>query len=96
MLQEEEKFLSEVFAQLTDDDDKLSEFTLQPQNRDTLSKTLTKFRIIPGLDIVMGSSDLQVRSKNKFSYLIEFSPSMAHEFVIQKAHRGTMKSFSLM
>ncbi|KAK1333164.1 LOW QUALITY PROTEIN: hypothetical protein QTO34_006701 [Cnephaeus nilssonii] len=33
MLQEDEKFLSEVFAQLTDDD-KLCELTLQSQNRD--------------------------------------------------------------
>ncbi|KAK1333165.1 hypothetical protein QTO34_006702 [Cnephaeus nilssonii] len=42
----------------------------------------------------MGMDDLQVRSTatDKFSYLIEFSPSMAREFVIQKAHREVLFS----
>ncbi|XP_078205429.1 serine/threonine-protein phosphatase 4 regulatory subunit 3B isoform X15 [Callithrix jacchus] len=68
MLQEDEKFLSEVFAQLTDeatDDDKRRELvnffkefcafsqTLQPQNRDAFFKTLAKLGILPALEIVM-------------------------------------------
>uniref|UniRef100_A0A8C3NW66 P4R3B phosphatase n=1 Tax=Cyanoderma ruficeps TaxID=181631 RepID=A0A8C3NW66_9PASS len=86
MLQEDEKFLSEVFAQLTDeatDDDKRCELvnffkefcafsqTLQPQNRD-------------------GMDDLQVRSAatDIFSYLVEFSPSMVREFVMQEAQQS--------
>ncbi|KFQ21688.1 Serine/threonine-protein phosphatase 4 regulatory subunit 3B, partial [Mesitornis unicolor] len=66
MLQEDEKFLSEVFAQLTDeatDDDKRCE---------------------------LGMDDLQVRSAatDIFSYLVEFSPSMVREFVMQEAQQS--------
>ncbi|XP_033094986.1 serine/threonine-protein phosphatase 4 regulatory subunit 3B isoform X7 [Trachypithecus francoisi] len=105
MLQEDEKFLSEVFAQLTDeatDDDKRRELvnffkefcafsqTLQPQNRDAFFKTLAKLGILPALEIVMGMDDLQVRSAatDIFSYLVEFSPSMVREFVMQEAQQS--------
>ncbi|XP_075856903.1 serine/threonine-protein phosphatase 4 regulatory subunit 3B isoform X2 [Microcebus murinus] len=102
---EDEKFLSEVFAQLTDeatDDDKRRELvnffkefcafsqTLQPQNRDAFFKTLAKLGILPALEIVMGMDDLQVRSAatDIFSYLVEFSPSMVREFVMQEAQQS--------
>uniref|UniRef100_K7G2X5 Protein phosphatase 4 regulatory subunit 3B n=1 Tax=Pelodiscus sinensis TaxID=13735 RepID=K7G2X5_PELSI len=105
MLQEDEKFLSEVFAQLTDeatDDDKRRELvnffkefcafsqTLQPQNRDAFFKTLAKLGILPALEIIMGMDDLQVRSAatDIFSYLVEFSPSMVREFVMQEAQQS--------
>ncbi|EHB07256.1 Serine/threonine-protein phosphatase 4 regulatory subunit 3B [Heterocephalus glaber] len=105
MLQEDEKFLSEVFAQLTDeatDDDKRHELvnffkefcafsqTLQPQNRDAFFKTLAKLGILPALEIVMGMDDLQVRSAatDIFSYLVECSPSMVREFVMQEAQQS--------
>ncbi|XP_053567996.1 serine/threonine-protein phosphatase 4 regulatory subunit 3B isoform X2 [Bombina bombina] len=105
MLQEDEKFLSEVFAQLTDeatDDDKRRELvnffkefcafsqTLQPQNRDAFFKTLANLGILPALEIVMGMDDLQVRSAatDIFSYLVEFSPSMVREFVMQEAQQS--------
>ncbi|XP_004710267.1 serine/threonine-protein phosphatase 4 regulatory subunit 3B isoform X5 [Echinops telfairi] len=105
MLQEDEKFLSEIFAQLTDeatDDDKRRELvnffkefcafsqTLQPQNRDAFFKTLAKLGILPALEIVMGMDDLQVRSAatDIFSYLVEFSPSMVREFVMQEAQQS--------
>uniref|UniRef100_A0A8C9FYE8 Protein phosphatase 4 regulatory subunit 3B n=1 Tax=Pavo cristatus TaxID=9049 RepID=A0A8C9FYE8_PAVCR len=75
MLQEDEKFLSEVFAQLTDeatDDDKRCELvnffkefcafsqTLQPQNRDAFFKTLAKLGILPALEIVMVSEQSEL------------------------------------
>ncbi|XP_043911168.1 serine/threonine-protein phosphatase 4 regulatory subunit 3B isoform X2 [Protopterus annectens] len=105
MLQEDEKFLSEVFAQLTDeatDDDKRRELvnffkefcafsqTLQPQNRDAFFKTLANLGILPALEIVMGMDDIQVRSAatDIFSYLVEFSPSMVREFVMQEAQQS--------
>ncbi|KAB1267367.1 Serine/threonine-protein phosphatase 4 regulatory subunit 3B [Camelus dromedarius] len=111
MLQEDEKFLSEVFAQLTDeatDDDKRRELvnffkefcafsqTLQPQNRDAFFKTLAKLGILPALEIVMGMDDLQVRSAatDIFSYLVEFSPSMVREFVMQEAQQSDDKGSS--
>ncbi|XP_066552600.1 serine/threonine-protein phosphatase 4 regulatory subunit 3B isoform X2 [Amia ocellicauda] len=101
MLQEDEKFLSEVFAQLTDEateDGKRRELvnffkefcafsqTLQPQNRDAFFKTLANLGILPALEIVMGMDDLQVRAAatDIFSYLVEFSPSMVREFVMQE------------
>ncbi|XP_075856904.1 serine/threonine-protein phosphatase 4 regulatory subunit 3B isoform X3 [Microcebus murinus] len=106
---EDEKFLSEVFAQLTDeatDDDKRRELvnffkefcafsqTLQPQNRDAFFKTLAKLGILPALEIVMGMDDLQVRSAatDIFSYLVEFSPSMVREFVMQEAQQSDDKT----
>uniref|UniRef100_A0A8C5AQK4 Serine/threonine-protein phosphatase 4 regulatory subunit 3-like central domain-containing protein n=1 Tax=Gadus morhua TaxID=8049 RepID=A0A8C5AQK4_GADMO len=101
MLQEDEKFLTEVFAQLTDEATEASkrrelvnffkEFcafsqTLQPQNRDAFFKTLANLGILPALEIVMGMDDLQVRAAatDIFSYLVEFSPSMVREFVMQE------------
>ncbi|XP_062320181.1 serine/threonine-protein phosphatase 4 regulatory subunit 3-A-like isoform X4 [Osmerus eperlanus] len=101
MLQEDEKFLTEVFAQLTDEateDSKRRELvnffkefcafsqTLQPQNRDVFFKTLANLGILPALEIVMGMDDLQVRAAatDIFSYLVEFSPSMVREFVMQE------------
>ncbi|KAG8544105.1 hypothetical protein GDO81_023077 [Engystomops pustulosus] len=109
MLQEDEKFLSEVFAQLTDestDDDKRRELvnffkefcafsqTLQPQNRDAFFKTLANLGILPALEIVMGMDDLQVRAAatDIFSYLVEFSPSMVREFVMQEAQQSDDKT----
>ncbi|XP_048865176.1 serine/threonine-protein phosphatase 4 regulatory subunit 3-like [Brienomyrus brachyistius] len=101
MLQEDEKFLTEVFAQLTDEATEygkrrelvnfFKEFcafsqTLQPQNRDAFFKTLANLGILPALEIVMGMDDLQVRAAatDIFSYLVEFSPSMVREFVMQE------------
>ncbi|MGH0161183.1 UNVERIFIED_CONTAM: hypothetical protein FKN15_054627 [Acipenser sinensis] len=66
MLQEDEKFLSEVFAQLTD------EATDDGKRRE------------------LGMDDLQVRAAatDIFSYLVEFSPSMVREFVMQEAQQS--------
>ncbi|KAA0708508.1 Serine/threonine-protein phosphatase 4 regulatory subunit 3 SMEK -like protein 1 [Triplophysa tibetana] len=76
MLQDDEKFLTELFAQLTDeatDDDKrhelvnfLKEFcafsqTLQPQNRDAFFKTLSNMGILPALEVILGMDDVLVR-----------------------------------
>uniref|UniRef100_A0A8C6NTP5 Serine/threonine-protein phosphatase 4 regulatory subunit 3 n=1 Tax=Nothobranchius furzeri TaxID=105023 RepID=A0A8C6NTP5_NOTFU len=76
MLQDDEKFLTDLFAQLTDeatDDNKrqelvnfLKEFcafsqTLQPQNRDAFFKTLSNMGILPALEVILGMDDVQVR-----------------------------------
>ncbi|XP_036439037.1 serine/threonine-protein phosphatase 4 regulatory subunit 3-like isoform X2 [Colossoma macropomum] len=105
MLQEDEKFLTEVFAQLTDEATEegkrrelvnfFKEFcafsqTLQPQNRDAFFKTLANLGILPALEIIMGMDDLQVRAAatDIFSYLVEFSPSMVREFVMQEPQQA--------
>uniref|UniRef100_A0A672KZL9 Serine/threonine-protein phosphatase 4 regulatory subunit 3 n=1 Tax=Sinocyclocheilus grahami TaxID=75366 RepID=A0A672KZL9_SINGR len=105
MLQEDEKFLTEVFAQLTDEateDSKRRELvnffkefcafsqTLQPQNRDAFFKTLANLGILPALEIVMGMEDEQVKSAamDIFSYLVEFSPSVVREFIMQEPQQA--------
>ncbi|XP_055420262.1 serine/threonine-protein phosphatase 4 regulatory subunit 3-B-like [Bubalus kerabau] len=77
MLQENDEFLSTVFAQLrdttTDDDTRrellffFKEFcafsqTLHSANRNALFKTLTQLGILPALKISMGINDLQIKS----------------------------------
>ncbi|XP_058391168.1 protein PPP4R3C [Diceros bicornis minor] len=77
MLQEDDEFLSVVFAQLRDkntDDDKRRELvlffkefcsfsqTLQPESRDVLFKTLAELGILPALKVVMSLGDWQIRS----------------------------------
>ncbi|XP_078464684.1 serine/threonine-protein phosphatase 4 regulatory subunit 3-like isoform X7 [Lampetra planeri] len=102
LLQEDEKYLTELFAQLTDeatDDEKrrelvnfLKEFcafsqTLQPQDRDNFFKALSCLGILPALEVVLGMDDAQVRNAatDIFSYIVEYSPSMVREFVVQEA-----------
>ncbi|XP_051945942.1 serine/threonine-protein phosphatase 4 regulatory subunit 3-B-like isoform X2 [Xyrauchen texanus] len=103
--QEDEKILTEVFAQLTDESTEenkrrelvnfFKEFcafsqTLQPQNRDAFFKTLANLGILPALEIVMGMEDVQVKgaATDIFSYLVEFSPSMVREFVMQEPQQA--------
>ncbi|XP_064464080.1 serine/threonine-protein phosphatase 4 regulatory subunit 3-like [Ornithodoros turicata] len=77
MLQEDERFLSELFAQLTDeatDDDKrrdlvlfLKEFctfsqTLQPQCRESFFKTLSNLGILQALEITLGMDDPVIKT----------------------------------
>ncbi|XP_047621561.1 serine/threonine-protein phosphatase 4 regulatory subunit 3B-like [Phacochoerus africanus] len=104
MLQEDDKFLGEVFAQLRDNttgDDKRRELlfffkefcafsqTLQPQSKDALFTTLTQLGILPTLKIVMGMSDLQIKSAatDIFTYLVEYSPSMIREYIMKEAQK---------
>uniref|UniRef100_A0A672PKY1 Serine/threonine-protein phosphatase 4 regulatory subunit 3 n=1 Tax=Sinocyclocheilus grahami TaxID=75366 RepID=A0A672PKY1_SINGR len=105
MLQEDEKFLTEVFAQLTDEATEHSkrrelvnffkEFcvfsqTLQPQNRDAFFRTLANLGILPVLEIVMGMEDVQVKAAatDIFCYLVEFSPSVVREFIMQEPQQA--------
>uniref|UniRef100_A0A8C1SFR0 Serine/threonine-protein phosphatase 4 regulatory subunit 3 n=1 Tax=Cyprinus carpio TaxID=7962 RepID=A0A8C1SFR0_CYPCA len=64
--------------------------TLQPQNRDAFFKTLANLGILPALEIVMGMEDVQVKAAatDIFSYLVEFSPSMVREFVMQEPQQA--------
>uniref|UniRef100_A0A8C3EFT5 Serine/threonine-protein phosphatase 4 regulatory subunit 3-like central domain-containing protein n=1 Tax=Corvus moneduloides TaxID=1196302 RepID=A0A8C3EFT5_CORMO len=64
-------------------------FTL-PDERDELLQTLAKLGILPTLEMLMGMDDLQVRSATTdiLSYLVEFSPAMVQEFVMQEAHQS--------
>nr|XP_025853176.1 serine/threonine-protein phosphatase 4 regulatory subunit 3B-like [Vulpes vulpes] len=105
MLQEDNNFLPEVFAQLRDetiDDDKRRELlfffkefcafsqTLHPPRKDELFKTLTELGVLPVLKVVMSMEDVQIRSAatNIFTYLVEYSPSMIREFIVEEAQQS--------
>nr|XP_032820913.1 serine/threonine-protein phosphatase 4 regulatory subunit 3A-like isoform X3 [Petromyzon marinus] len=61
--------------------------TLQPQDRDNFFKALSCLGILPALEVVLGMDDAQVRNAatDIFSYIVEYSPSMVREFVVQEA-----------
>ncbi|NWW17183.1 P4R3B phosphatase, partial [Falcunculus frontatus] len=103
-LQKDEEFLPGVFAQLTNEATAgeqrcelmrfFKEFCafsfMLPEKRDELLQTLAKLGILPTLEMLMGMDDLQVRSAatDILSYLVEFSPAMVQEFVMQEAHQS--------
>uniref|UniRef100_A0A8C7A6P0 Protein phosphatase 4 regulatory subunit 3C n=1 Tax=Neovison vison TaxID=452646 RepID=A0A8C7A6P0_NEOVI len=64
--------------------------TLQPPKKDALFKTLTELGILPVLKIVMSMEDLQIRSAatDIFTYLVEYSPSMIREFIMEEAQES--------
>lgn len=101
MIQEDVKFLTTLFAQLTDDetDDEhrrdlvmfLKEFctfsqTLQPPSRETFFKTLSNLGILSTIEIILGLDDEKMKAAaiDIFSYIVEFSPSMVREFIVQE------------
>uniref|UniRef100_A0A452UA23 Protein phosphatase 4 regulatory subunit 3C n=1 Tax=Ursus maritimus TaxID=29073 RepID=A0A452UA23_URSMA len=64
--------------------------TLQPPSKDALFKTLTELGILPVLKIVMSMEDLQIRSAatDIFTYLVEYSPPMIREFIMEEAQES--------
>lgn len=104
MIQEDEKFLQSLFAQLTSDDTEelkrrdlvlfLKEFctfsqTVQPQDRESFFKTLSNMGILETIEIVLGLEDEKMKSAavDIFSYIVEFSPSMVREFILQETQK---------
>ncbi|XP_064601832.1 serine/threonine-protein phosphatase 4 regulatory subunit 3-like [Liolophura sinensis] len=100
-LQDDETFLTTLFAQLTGDetdDEKrrdlilfLKEFctfsqTLQPHSRDSFFKTLSSLGVLSAIEIILGLDDEKMKSAaiDIFSYIVEFSPSMVREFILQE------------
>ncbi|XP_035938288.2 serine/threonine-protein phosphatase 4 regulatory subunit 3B-like [Halichoerus grypus] len=105
MLKDDNNFLSQVFAQLSDEtinDDRRRELllffkefcafsqTLQPPSKDALFETLTELGILPVLKIAMSMEDLQIKSAatDIFTYLVEYSPSMIREFIMEEAQQS--------
>ncbi|NWR51613.1 P4R3B phosphatase, partial [Regulus satrapa] len=103
-LQKDQTFLPEVFAQLTNEASAgetrcelmkffkefcAFSFTL-PEKRDEFLQTLAKLGFFRSLEILMGMDDWQVRSAatDILSYLVEFSPAMVQEFVMQEARQS--------
>ncbi|XP_022110005.1 serine/threonine-protein phosphatase 4 regulatory subunit 3A-like isoform X2 [Acanthaster planci] len=101
MIQEDDQFLPELFTQLTDEatEDKkrrdlvlfLKEFCScgqACQNRDKFFRTLSHLGILPALEVVMGMDDSEVRQAavDIFAYIVEYSPSMVREFILQEGN----------
>ncbi|XP_074643917.1 serine/threonine-protein phosphatase 4 regulatory subunit 3-like [Tubulanus polymorphus] len=103
IIQNDEKFLKQLFAQLKDDetgDEKrrdlvffLKEFctfsqTLQPQNRDSFLKILSSMGIFQTLEVILGLDDelLKAAAIDIFSYIVEISPSMVRDFILEEGH----------
>jgi protein phosphatase-4 regulatory subunit 3 len=60
--------------------------TLQPQNRETFLKILSNMGILGAIETILGLDDEVMRSAaiDIFSYIVEFSPSMVREFIVQE------------
>nr|SVE76237.1 EOG090X01QS [Daphnia longispina] len=103
LIQDDEKFLNELFTHLTDETMEISkrrdlvlflkEFctfsqTLQPQSRETFFKTLASLGILPALEITLGVDDLATKSASIdiLSYIVEFSPSMVRDYMLQQVN----------
>uniref|UniRef100_T1J957 Uncharacterized protein n=1 Tax=Strigamia maritima TaxID=126957 RepID=T1J957_STRMM len=99
--QEDEKFLSQLFAQLKDESTEeekrrdlvlfLKEFctfsqTLQPQARENFFKALSNLGILQALEVTLGMDDQTIKaaSIDILSYIVEFSPSMVREYILQQ------------
>lgn len=102
MIQDDEKFLGELFSQLTDeltDYDKrrdlvffLKEFctfsqTLQQLPRETFFKMLASLGILQALEVILIMDDITIKSAaiDILSYIVEFSPSMVRDYMLQQA-----------
>ncbi|XP_078001272.1 serine/threonine-protein phosphatase 4 regulatory subunit 3-like isoform X2 [Glandiceps talaboti] len=101
MIQDDDKFLPEIFAQLTDeatDDNRRKElvfflkeyctFAQTFQNREAVFKMLSNLGVLPALEVILAMDDNDVRQAaiDIFAYIVEYSPSMVREFVLQEAN----------
>ncbi|XP_068249612.1 serine/threonine-protein phosphatase 4 regulatory subunit 3 isoform X2 [Palaemon carinicauda] len=109
LIQEDERFLSELFHQLGVDEDIpmekrrdlvlfLKEFctfsqTLQPTSREQFFKvsvyilqTLSSLGVLSALEITLGLDDAVIKSASIdiLSFIVEFSPSMVREYMMQQ------------
>ena len=62
--------------------------TLQPQSRETFFKTLASLGILPALEITLGVDDMATKSASIdiLSYIVEFSPSMVRDYMLQQSN----------
>jgi len=113
LIQEDERFLSELFHQLSSDEDVpmekrrdlvlfLKEFctfsqTLQPTSRESFFKTLSSLGVLSALEITLALDDQIIKSASIdiLSYIVEFSPSMVREYMIQQQHKTEEDQFLL-
>ncbi|KAB7496413.1 Serine/threonine-protein phosphatase 4 regulatory subunit 3 [Armadillidium nasatum] len=114
LIQEDERFLSELFHQLSSSEDEvplqkrkdlvlfLKEFctfsqTLQPINRETFFKTLSNMGVLSALEITLSLDNQVIKSASIdiLSYIVEFSPSMVREYMMQQQHKVEEEQYLL-
>ncbi|KAJ8045479.1 Serine/threonine-protein phosphatase 4 regulatory subunit 3 [Holothuria leucospilota] len=99
MIQEDEKFLPELFVQLKDEstlDSRRRELVLfikeycsfaqSCQNRENFFQTLSNLGILQALEVVFAMDDVDTRQAaiDIFACIVEFNPSMVREFIVQE------------
>ncbi|XP_071833299.1 serine/threonine-protein phosphatase 4 regulatory subunit 3A-like isoform X2 [Apostichopus japonicus] len=99
MIQEDEKFLPELFTQLKDESTKdirrrelvlfikeYCSFAQSCQNRENFFQTLSNLGILQALEVVFAMDDVNTRQAaiDIFACIVEFNPSMVREFIVQE------------
>ncbi|XP_033125942.1 serine/threonine-protein phosphatase 4 regulatory subunit 3A-like isoform X2 [Anneissia japonica] len=112
MIQDDEKFLPELFSQLMDentDDEKrqdlvlfLKEFCMFAQtcqNRDAFFKMLSALGLLPALGYILQNMEEPVvrqAATDILAYIVEFSPTLVREFILDQRKQQTDDDILLM
>ncbi|XP_071963542.1 serine/threonine-protein phosphatase 4 regulatory subunit 3-B-like [Antedon mediterranea] len=112
MIQDDEKFLPQLFAQLVDDntdDEKrldlvlfLKEFCLFAQtcqNRDAFFKMLSALGVLPSLGYILQNMEepvIRQSATDILAYIVEFNPTLVREFILDQRKQQTEDDMLLM
>ncbi|KAG7153449.1 Serine/threonine-protein phosphatase 4 regulatory subunit 3A-like, partial [Homarus americanus] len=71
--------------------------TLQPTSREAFFKTLSSLGVLSALEITLGLDDAVIKSASIdiLSYIVEFSPSMVREYMVQQQHKTEEEQYLL-
>ncbi|KAF7488386.1 Serine/threonine-protein phosphatase 4 regulatory subunit 3 [Sarcoptes scabiei] len=100
LIQEDEKFLKELFKQLSDDSPSFIEkrrdlvlflkelctFSHTLQNRETFIKTLSSFGLLQTIETLLVCEDpiIKLGSVDLLTYIVDYSPSLVREYALQQ------------
>ncbi|KAK3869768.1 hypothetical protein Pcinc_024948 [Petrolisthes cinctipes] len=71
--------------------------TLQPTSREAFFKTLSSLGVLSALETTLGLEDSVIKSASIdiLSYIVEFSPSMVREYMMQQPHKAEEEQYLL-
>ncbi|XP_050705964.1 serine/threonine-protein phosphatase 4 regulatory subunit 3-like isoform X2 [Eriocheir sinensis] len=71
--------------------------TLQPTSREAFFKTLSSLGVLSALEITLALEDPVIKSSSVdiLSYIVEFSPSMVREYMLQQQHKAEEEQYLL-
>ncbi|OTF81076.1 serine/threonine-protein phosphatase 4 regulatory subunit 3-like [Euroglyphus maynei] len=100
LIQEDEKFLKELFRQLSDSEPSFQEkrrdlvlflkelctFSHTLQNRETFIKTLSSFGLLQTIETLLICDDAAIKlgAVDLLTYVVDYSPSMVREYALQQ------------